>query len=254
MIDSDTASQFYTGLVADLYDALVSERSRAADYAPFLQRAGTPALELACGSGQPLLDLVAQGYEVEGLDASADMLARCRAGAASRNLSVTLHQGAMQQFALPRRYKAIFLAGASFTLLTSDADALATLRCIHAHLEPGGSVLIPLEILGLERALRAAGQWRESVAADGSRLRFGVISALPGPDDRAVICRLRYERLVPGRAPEILERDWVTRWWGQDQFRGMLHAAGFAKVTLVAPEGRRALSEDRVFTALARRD
>jgi SAM-dependent methyltransferase len=109
----------------------------------FLDRAGTPALELACGSGLPMLDLVTLGYEVEGLDASADMLARCRASAAARNLSVTLHHAPMQAFALPRRYRAIFLAGASFTLLTSDADAAAALTCIHAHLEPGGGRASP---------------------------------------------------------------------------------------------------------------
>lgn len=254
MNDSIAASQFYTGLVADLYEPLVSERARATDYVPFLDRAGRPALELACGSGLPLLDLVALGYEVEGLDASADMLARCRASAAARDLSVTLHQAEMQAFALPRRYRAIFLAGASFTLLTSDADAAAALVCIHAHLEPGGSALIPLEIGDLAGARRAVGRWREATAADGSRLRFGVVAADPGADQRTLVCRLRYERLVPGRAPEILERNWVTRWWAQDQFRDMLHSAGFAKVTLVTPDGRRASPGDRTFTALARKD
>jgi SAM-dependent methyltransferase len=254
MTDSTAPSQFYTGLVADLYEPLASERSRATDYVPFLERTGTPALELACGSGLPLLDLVALGYEVEGLDASADMLARCRASAAARDLRVTLHQAEMQAFALPRRYRAIFLAGASFTLLTSDADAAAALACIHAHLEPGGSVMIPLEISALSSARRAVGRWREHAAADGSQLRFGVIAASAGADERTLVCRVRYERLAPGRAPESLERDWVTRWWAQDQFREMLHAAGFAKVTLVAPDGGRSGPGDRTFTALARRD
>jgi SAM-dependent methyltransferase len=254
MIDSTMASQFYTGLVADLYEPLVSERSRAADYVPFLERAGTPALELACGSGLPLLDLVALGYEVEGLDASADMLAHCRANAAARNLSVTLHRAEMQAFELPRRYRAIFLAGASFTLLTSDADAAAALDCIHAHLEPGGSALITLEIVELTDARKAVGRWRELTAADGSRLRCGLIAASPGPDHRTLVRRLRYERIAPGCAPEIVERDWTTRWWTQDQIRDMLEAAGFAKVTLVTPDGRRASPGDRTFTALARRD
>ena len=67
-------SQFYTGLVADLYETLASEHARADHYRPFLDRYGTPALELGCGTGWPLLDLVAGGYDVEGLDASPDML------------------------------------------------------------------------------------------------------------------------------------------------------------------------------------
>lgn len=77
--DPSAPSQFYTGLVAELYDALVSYRPQADEYVPFLERSGTPALELACGSGRPLLDLVARGYDVEGL---AGCLAR-HAGALS---------------------------------------------------------------------------------------------------------------------------------------------------------------------------
>jgi len=247
-------AQFYTGLVAELYDPLKSEQARAADYVPFIERAGTPALELACGSGSPLLDLVALGYDVEGLDASADMLARCRAAAATRNLPVTLHEAEMQAFALPRRYRAVFLAGASFTLLTSDAEAAAALACIHAHLEPGGSTLIPLEIVDLAEASRGVGRWREERDPDGSRLRCGLIEVAHGSDERTLIRRLRYERHAPGRAPEILERDWVTRWWSQAQFREMLETAGFGKITLIATEGGRAQPEARAFAALAQRD
>jgi SAM-dependent methyltransferase len=82
MDSPDAPSQFYTGLVADLYEPLLSSPARADDYVPFLDRSGTPALELACGSGLPLVELVARGYEVHGLDASQEMLDRCRARAA----------------------------------------------------------------------------------------------------------------------------------------------------------------------------
>jgi trans-aconitate methyltransferase len=146
--------RFYTGLVAELYEPLVSERARAEDYVPFLERSGTPALELGCGTGLPLIDLLERGFDVEGLDASEDMLARCRAAAAARGVDATLHRGDMQSFSLQRRYRSIFLAGATFTLLTTDADAAAALACIHTHLLPGDSVLIPLEIPDLE-TLRA---------------------------------------------------------------------------------------------------
>lgn len=69
-------SQFYTGLVAELYEPLVSYRAKAEEYTPFIDRAGQPVLELGCGSGVPMLELLQLGYHIEGLDASADMLAR----------------------------------------------------------------------------------------------------------------------------------------------------------------------------------
>jgi hypothetical protein len=54
----DSPAQFYTGLIADVYEALAII-ARAESYAPFFERSGTPALELRCGSGRPLLDLLA---------------------------------------------------------------------------------------------------------------------------------------------------------------------------------------------------
>ena len=104
----EAPSQFYTGLIADLYEPLAGEHARAADYTGFLDRSGTPALELCCGAGRPILDLRELGYDVEGLDASLDMLERCRAAGAARGVEVTLHHAEMQSFALGKRYRAIF--------------------------------------------------------------------------------------------------------------------------------------------------
>lgn len=67
--------------MAEMYDALVSYRAPVAFYADLIRRAGQPALELGCGTGHPLLELLRQGLNVHGLDASRDMLARCQAKA-----------------------------------------------------------------------------------------------------------------------------------------------------------------------------
>lgn len=72
--DPRSPSQCYSGLAADLYEPLLGEVARADDYAPFLERCGTPALELACGSGLPMLDLLERGHDVEGLDASSEAM------------------------------------------------------------------------------------------------------------------------------------------------------------------------------------
>lgn len=250
----DRPSQFYTGLVAELYEPLLSERARADDYAPFLERSGTPALELACGSGLPLLDLVERGFEVEGLDASRDMLDRCRTAADERGLGVTLHCGEMQSFSLARRYRSIFLAGASFTLLTADADAESALRCIHAHLEPGGSILIPIEIARARDHQPFVGRFRETSSGTGERLRVGLVAVEESDDGRGLRRRLRYERIPERGEALVLERDWRTRWWSQAQFREMLLATGFDRVALRAPTGGPAPPDASVYVALAARE
>jgi hypothetical protein len=66
------------------------------------------------------LTLRERGLDVEGVDSSSDMLARCRAAAAERGLTVTVHCQAMQDLHLDRRFRSIFLAGPTFNLLPDD--------------------------------------------------------------------------------------------------------------------------------------
>jgi SAM-dependent methyltransferase len=117
-MDQPEPALFYTGLVADLYAPLRSSGPPdPRPYLRFVRESGEPALELGCGDGDPLLDLRARGLDVEGLDASPDMLARCRANAAARGLVVTLHESTFETMELPRRYQSIYLAGPTFNLL-----------------------------------------------------------------------------------------------------------------------------------------
>ncbi|MFI5307470.1 MAG: class I SAM-dependent methyltransferase [Polyangiales bacterium] len=248
----NSPAHFYSGLIVDVYEALATVQARADSYAPFLQRSGTPALELGCGSGRPLLELLELGHAVEGLDASLDMLERCRAEAAARGLIPTLHHAEMQSFALARRYRSIFLAGASFTLLTTDDDARRALSCIHTHLEPGGSVLIPLEIPDIEQERSSLGRCREVTSAVQT-LRCTALALEVEADGRNLRKRLRYERTRRGQATEVVERDWQTRWWSQDQFREMLTAAGFGRVSFRGVDGGRADPDAQAFVALAQR-
>lgn len=71
-------SDFYTGIVAELYGPLKSVSQGPGPYATFIQQVGVPALELGCGDGEPLLELRQQGLDVDGIDSSADMLERLR--------------------------------------------------------------------------------------------------------------------------------------------------------------------------------
>jgi len=252
MSDLD-ASQFYTGLVAELYEPLVSELARADQYIPFIERSGQPSLELGCGSGIPMLELIQRGYEVEGLDASAAMLARCRDKAEKLGLKVILHHQQMQRLDLPRLYPAIFLAGATFTLLTSDADARETIQGIYRHLEPGGSVLIPLRIPEVESIRKQIGRFRETRVDDGPLLRVGVVDAEFDTERRHSRIRLRYERVQADGTIDWLERDWLGSWWTQAMFRQMLLESGFATITILDPDGGKADPEASVFVFLAQK-
>jgi SAM-dependent methyltransferase len=248
-------SEFYTGLVADMYDALVSYRAPAAFYAGQIRKYGQPALELGCGTGHPLLDLVEQGLEVHGLDSSADMLARCEAKAQARGLRVCLYEQEMQNLKLPDRYRTIFLAGPSFMLLSELADAERALQQIHDHLVPGGHAIIPLYVPPrAPEAKNATSQWRarESVRSDGATLRVSERFRYDVPRQLRV-ATLRYEVLMNGVTVQDLERPWLLRWYSQEEFKDLLRRVGFRTETIVGENGGPATESAAAFVFVASR-
>jgi SAM-dependent methyltransferase len=187
------AAEFYTGIVVDAYARLKSSSFDPAPYAAFVTKTGEPALELGCGDGEPMLSLRQAGLDVEGVDSSADMLDRCRANAAALGLDVTLHHQRMEDLSLQRRYRSIYLAGPTFTLLPDDETAAQALRAIREHLTPDGQALIPLWIpeptppsdLGVQRT-----------AADeqGATLVYTPLSETYDQSLRTRTTTVRYER------------------------------------------------------------
>src|SRR5208282_1492497 len=56
-----------------------NERKDVEFYVAEAQASGGPVLELGCGTGRVLLPTARAGLEITGLDASVNMLERCRA-------------------------------------------------------------------------------------------------------------------------------------------------------------------------------
>ena len=133
---SELASDFYSGLVAELYEPLAASLVSPEPFARFVSKAGTPSLELACGAGHPMLQLAAQGHEIWGIDSSKDMLDQCRKRAQSRGLRVNVELQLMQELDLPQEFQSCYIAGASFCLMDNLGDAQETLHRVYRHLAP----------------------------------------------------------------------------------------------------------------------
>ena len=246
-MDASDPALFYTGLVAELYAPLRSSAPPDPEpYIRFVTKSGQPALELGCGDGEPLLALRARGLDVEGLDSSPDMLARCRAAAGAQGLAVTLHESPMEAMELRRRYRSIYLAGPTFNLIVDDDTAWRALARIRAHLEPEGSALIPLFI---PEPLPASmlGVPRTHVTDDGRTMRVSVLSEERDEANRVQTLVLRYELEVAG---DLVREDhpWVLHWHTQEGFRQLLGDAGLLVGDVLAVDGRPAQPDDLQFT------
>lgn len=239
-------SEFYTGLVAKLYSPLRSHDPDPEAYAGFIAACGEPALELGCGDGDPMLELRRRGLDVVGVDSSADMLARCRERAAASGIEVELHHQRMQDLDLGRTFPSIYLAGPTFDLLPDDDTAYAALRAIAAHLDPGGSVLVPLFVP--ERVQPdEIGAARDHLEEDGTILRFTVLGEVYDEVGRSLSRASRYDAISLDGTTESVERDWVLHWYTQDGFAVLAEAAGLTVAAVLAPDATPAAPDADTF-------
>lgn len=229
-------ADFYTGIVPELYASLKSQTWDPTSYASFIHRHGEPALELGCGDGDPLVALRRRGLDVDGIDSSVDMLDRCRRNAVAVGIGVTVWHQPMEALDLPRRYRSIFLAGPTLTLLPDDDAAVRALYGIRIHLEPGGAALVPLSIPAPTPTTELH-RPREAWASDGALLRVSTVAEERDESARTQISTLRYERHgEDGNQTITTDRPWVLHWHTPDGFRA-LAAAAQLEATLVEGPG-----------------
>lgn len=240
-----SAAEFYTGIVPDVYAALRSTTFSSGRYVDFVRTAGQPALDLGCGEDGPFLELARLGFDVDGVDSSRDMIERARSRIMAEGLAVETFCQSMEDLALPRRYRAIYLAGPTFNLLPDDASASRALQSIAEALEQDGSVMIPLWIPS-PTAEEEFGRTRESRTDGGAVARYTVESEDFDEGNRTRTTSTRYE-LVSGESSEVVRREWIIHWYQPEDFARLAEAAGL-DVLRLDPESD---GEYTVYLALA---
>ena len=88
----------YRGFLASAWDLLRGDTSDWPDrafYRDIILQYGQPALDIGCGTGRLLLDYLAAGIDIDGVDNSPEMLAICKESAEA-GLHPTLFQQNME--------------------------------------------------------------------------------------------------------------------------------------------------------------
>ena len=136
---------------ADLYDHTFGraegegERGDVAFYVEEARRAGSPVLDLACGTGRVLIPIAHAGVPVTGLDRSPAMLAAARKKvarlpAAARE-RIELIEDDLRSFSLDRRFELVIIPFRSFLHLMTPADQRRALGRIREHLAEEGRLV-----------------------------------------------------------------------------------------------------------------
>jgi SAM-dependent methyltransferase len=171
---------WHHGLVADWWAEFNTGGPEIDYFGQFVEDA-QPALDAGCGSGRLLLPWLRAGYDVDGCDVSADMVARCRDLAHREGLAANVWVQALHELAPPRRYRAIVACGVFGLGSTREQDKKA-LRRFHESLEPGGTLLLDNEV---PYAITGAGPRGQRRGAATFPKRGPRPASAPGPPTRA---------------------------------------------------------------------
>jgi SAM-dependent methyltransferase len=247
---SDISSEFYTGLVAQLYEPLAGSPADLEPLLQFVKKSGSPALELACGAGHPMLDLIAQGHAVWGIDSSKDMLDQCRHKAKDRGLPVHVEHQLMQELNLEQRFQSCFIAGASFCLIDKLEDAQETLRRVYQHLVPGGTFL--LSVFSPKIASQPSAE-RSIKREDGSTISVQSVAQENFTEEQLVVTRLSYRVRHDAHEDQHIERDWRIRWYDRNQLCSMLELVGFVVDSRYDFDGKEPRPQSKNFSVEARK-
>jgi SAM-dependent methyltransferase len=238
----------YRGLVAECWNLLRGDTSDWPDrafYRSIIELGGGPALDVGCGTGRLMLDYLAAGLDIDGVDNSPEMLAICRAKAAAVDLDVAgrLFEQEMAELALPRRYATIIVPSSSFQLLTDATSTDAAMVRFRAHLTSGGVLVMSImSKLWPWKRTPDHMQWSEwhmmaekQRPADGAtirrwiRARYDLDQQLDHEENRYEVLRdgVVVETELHGRSPS-------ARWYSQAQARAFFEKAGFTSVTVTS--------------------
>jgi SAM-dependent methyltransferase len=121
----DYGPETYGDRIADVYDGLYSALDTEGAVETLTELAGSgPVLELAIGTGRLALPLAERGLEVNGIDASEEMVKRLREKPGGDRIPVTM--GDFADVDVEGQFSLIFIAfNTLFALLTQEAQ----LRC-----------------------------------------------------------------------------------------------------------------------------
>ena len=136
--------------IAELYDHVTPYRDRpdVGFYVDAAVSAGSPILEIGCGTGRVLIPTARAGIEIAGLDSSSHMLDVCRRRLADEpeavRRRVTLVDGDMRDFELQRQFTLVTIPFRPFQHLLTVEDQLACLSNIRRHLRDDGLLILDL--------------------------------------------------------------------------------------------------------------
>ena len=222
-------SQPYLSLEAELHDAFWEAEDDGSEVrlmAEFLKKFPGPALEVGSGSGRLMFPLLRMGFEVEGLELSADMLALGNVRAEKLGVNPVVHAGDMTSWRGGRRYAS--LLAPAFTLQLSRKSRRDTAALARTFGEPWWD--LSDSVHALCRAVgRSAGEPMVSGPSGhaGRRSREGQLETRHRLDRKRQLLHREHRYSLSGDPPVSHESSQTIRWIEHTEMLALLENTGF---------------------------
>lgn len=132
--------------IAPYYDAVYGDHHDIAFYRNIARQFGEPVLEIGCGTGRVMLELLKLGCEVGGIDNSKALLDVLRKKVEKlpddEKGHVRVKQADMRDFQMDRRYRLAMIPASALLHLPSTKDKEQCLRAVFEHVINGGKMAV----------------------------------------------------------------------------------------------------------------
>ena len=252
----DSSGTWHYGLIARWWAEFnVAEPHELAYYRAAIRRFGEPVLDLGCGAGRILLPLLEEGFDIDGSDVSADMIAQARVLAARNGIEPHLTIQPMHELDARRAYRTVYICGALGIGGRPEHDR-ETLRRVYRALTPGGALLITDQEL-LEHYRDPPREWRETgqrrTTSDGDEIELISRLAELDPDQHVRTMELRARLWRDGKVVTEETHRLTELPYSLSELEQMLHDAGFRDVGVAANYTDRTPTSDDAMVAITAR-
>lgn len=246
---SKNSIQAYGELSSLFYDATehYASEQELNFFVSFIEQHPGRILEAMSGSGRLQIPLMQRGYDVDGVDISYAMLARCQQRCARLGLSPELYEQSLEALALPyTQYNTVIIAVGSLQLITDQELLLKALKNLNAHMLPGGNLLIDTfepDITLDDFSVSTVRLDEHKIIRLTKRHVFDVVKKIA---DSFCLYELIVDGIVQQQEDELIE----VFWRSDDEWQELLLKAGF-EVVGISDEILRKSEPSRVIHARA---
>lgn len=189
-------------------------------------------LDLGCGTGGHMAILTERGYQVVGVDVSADMVRRAQAKMGSFRDPPPIVVADIREVGLGRSFDACILMFAVLGYQVENKDVVAVLDTARRHLQPGGLLIFDVWYGPAVLRLRPSEKFRVSDEPDGQVLR--VSTGELQPRRNACTVRMRVWTVDRHKVTTDVHEEHTVRYFFEPELRMLLDTAGFESVEVSA--------------------